>query len=117
MRVYIAGKMRGVPQFGFPAFDAAEAMLRKQGHWVFNPAKHDRTALALNPEQFPNGEFSDAGWTAEQVTNFLRQAVSWDMSRICDSDAIALLPGWESSQGAMAELAVARLLGLGVIYL
>lgn len=42
MRVYLAGPMRGLPQFNFPAFDAGAATLEALGHEVFNPADRDR---------------------------------------------------------------------------
>ena len=42
MRIYLAGPMRNYPRNNFPAFDAAAAKLRADGHEVFNPAEHDR---------------------------------------------------------------------------
>ena len=39
--IYIAGPMRGYPEFNFPAFYAAEERLRARGHAVFNPARRD----------------------------------------------------------------------------
>lgn len=41
MRVYLAGPMRGVPHFNFPAFHAAAAELRARGYVVFSPAEAD----------------------------------------------------------------------------
>lgn len=41
MRIYLAGPMRGYAEFNFPAFHAAAARLREQGHTVFNPAERD----------------------------------------------------------------------------
>jgi hypothetical protein len=40
-RVYIAGPMRGIPEFNFPAFDAA-ARGRAMGLEIISPAELDR---------------------------------------------------------------------------
>ena len=46
----------------------------------------------------------------------LRDALAADLHWICtQADAVALLPGWETSLGATAEAATARALGLPVI--
>jgi len=109
--------MRSYPLFNFPAFDAAAAELRKAGHFVLNPAEHDRHDLGLRPEDFPTGQFSDAGWNDERVAHFMRQAFAWDIAAICRATTIALLPGWEKSAGVAVELGAARLLKLEVIEL
>lgn len=109
--------MRGIAQFNFPAFDAAAAHLRTTGHFVLNPAEHDRHDLGLNPEDFPTGQFSDAGWSDERIAHFMRQAFAWDMAAICRANTIALLPGWEKSEGVAIELGAARLLNLEIIRL
>lgn len=114
---YIAGKMRSVPFFNFPAFDAAAAMLREQGHFVLSPAEHDREDLGLNPDDFPTGQFSDQGWTESMIRHFMRQAFAWDMAAVCRATTIALLPGWQESAGTAVELAAANLLKLEVIEL
>ena len=92
MRLYLAGPMTGIPHFNYPAFNAAAAMLRAEGHEVFNPA---------------------------EVTETDRRAqFKIEMSWICDhAEGIALLPGWERSSGARAEHALAVALGLTPRYL
>jgi hypothetical protein len=106
LRVYVAGPMRGRPAFNFPAFDAATARLRAEGHEVFSPAEHDRT-----------GGFDPTGMTGHEdlaALGFdLRAALAVDLAWITgEADAIYLLDGWESSSGARAELAAAAALGL-----
>ena len=39
MQLYLAGPMRSIKDFNFPAFNAAAAKLRAAGHEVFNPAE------------------------------------------------------------------------------
>ena len=99
MRVYLAGPMRGVPKSNFAAFDFAADKLRED-HIVFSPADNDRE-------------------TDNQGADFdIRRALRDDTRWICmHADAVALLPGWENSKGAKAELALAEALGLTIIIL
>ena len=114
-RIYLAGPMRGLPNFNFPAFDYAAKRLRWQGHTVFSPAEHDRNIHGSQLEDNPTGDES----IAEKSVGFsLREALAADTNWICAyADAIALLPGWEKSNGATAELALAKALDLTVIIL
>lgn len=111
MKVYLSGPMRGIPDFNFPAFDVAAAYLRSHGHEVFNPAEKDR-------EHDPSGKSwkSQTGdITAAEKTGLFdrRKAIRADLDYIIDqADAIALLPGWDQSKGANAELWLARFLDL-----
>lgn len=92
--------MRGIPEFNFPAFHAAAAKLRADGHDVFNPAENDEKMLARG----------------EKVT--IRNCLGIDLAWICaEAEAVALLPGWVNSKGARAEHATAIALGLQVILL
>jgi hypothetical protein len=99
MRVYIAGGMRNYEAYNFPAFDAARDRLKVAGHEPVNPADLDREVGVIET-------------TDPLPPNFLHDAMERDLKEICHCDAVALLPGWETSQGAAVEVALAKLLGL-----
>lgn len=105
MRVYVAGPMTGLPDYNFPAFDRAAAHLRALGHTVFNPAENDRD----------NG-FDATGLAGHEAAEHgfnLRETLKQDLSWICDhAEALAVLPGWHRSKGALTETALATALGL-----
>ena len=113
MKIYISGKMSGVPNFNFPAFDAAASLLRLQGHEVFNPAEKDRDRLGVDFGQKFDGNLQKA-----MKNGFsLRDALALDCEWICkQADAIYMLKGWEDSGGARAEHALAHALRLEFIY-
>jgi len=115
MRIYLAGPMRGIPSFNFPAFDYAADKLRAKGHEVFSPSDRDRTVYGEKLEQNAAGSEDEA---ASNVGFSLREALAADCAWICGhAEAIALLPGWEKSTGANAENALAVALGLTRIIL
>lgn len=91
MKLYISGGMTGIPQHNFPAFNAAEALLKKAGFEVENPAKN-----GIVP-----------GWAWE---DYLRL----DLKLMLDCDAVATLDGWIDSRGAWLEVSTARALGMSV---
>lgn len=114
MKIYLAGPMRGYPQFNFPAFFTAAEKLRKEGHTVFNPAEKDVEKHGDKIWKTSKGSLKEA----EKKGFSLRQALGADLAWICKSaDAVALLPGWRKSKGACAEHATAEALGLEIIYL
>lgn len=93
MKVYLAGPMRGIHEFNFPAFNEAAAQLRAIGYDVFNPAEHD-------------------------MQHNLREALAMDLDWLCRwAEAVVLLPGWESSLGATAERYAAYALTIPVMTL
>lgn len=113
MRIYVAGPMRGIPQFNFPAFDAAAERLRGEGHEVFNPADRDRRKHGTDVNASATGDLADV----EHIGFSLRDALGDDTAWICKhADAIYLLDGWEASRGATAEKALAEALGHHVLY-
>lgn len=105
--------MRGYANFNFPAFDYAAGKLRADGHCVFSPAENDRLKHGPEVENNPTGDESKC---PPSLT--IRTAMADDTAWICaHADAIALLPGWEKSSGANAEVALSKALGLTVITL
>lgn len=116
MKIYVAGPMRGIPEFNFPAFHRAAAELRAAGHYVFNPAERDNEQHGKDISK-GNATGDETQAAAEHGFN-LREALSEDLAWVClEADAIALLPGWERSKGAAAERATAVALGLEIIEL
>lgn len=116
MKIYVAGPMRGIPEFNFPAFNAAAAALRAEGHEVFNPAEKDNERHGVDISKGNVAGCEDQA-AAEHGFN-LREALALDLDFICrQADAVALLPGWQNSKGARAELATALALGLSIRYL
>jgi len=115
MRLYLAGPMRGKPQFNFPAFHTASAKLRAAGHEVFSPAERDEGAYG---KDFAAKNAAGCVKLAAAQGFSLREALEADTQYICrHAEGIALLPGWNKSKGAQAELALAKALDLEIIWL
>lgn len=106
MRIYLAGPMRGIKDFNFPAFTFAADKLRAMGYEVFSPAeKGEEHILTDNPG-------------IQESIDFRRKVFALDMNWICsNADTVALLPGWEKSSGARAEKALAEAIGINVMVL
>lgn len=116
MKLYLAGPMRGIPEFNYPAFHAGAAKLRAEGHTVFSPAEHD---LVVYGKDISKGNANGSAEVAAAEHGFdIRKALRDDLAWICtEADGVALLPGWENSKGAQAERATAVALGLQVLEL
>lgn len=114
MKLYLAGPMRGIPEFNYPAFRAGTARLRSMGHEVFSPVEHDEKTHGADISN-PAGDAAQA--TKEHGFNIC-EALHADLKFIClEADAVVLLPGWENSKGANAERATALALGKPVLTL
>jgi Domain of unknown function (DUF4406) len=108
MKLYIAGPMQGVKDFNFPLFNLVADQLRAAGHEVFNPAERDLERH--NGVNIANETGSVAQAQAEHGFS-LRDALADDTQFICkEADGIVMLPGWEYSNGALAEWNLARAL-------
>lgn len=92
---YIAGPMTGLPDYNYPAFHEAEAWIREHlGHGeIINPAT----------------EFNGDQTLPREV--YLRRA----LENVARADALFLLPGWQSSQGACIEVIAADAIGAGIV--
>ena len=102
--IYIAGPMRGIPQFNFPSFDNARERLRSAGWEVICPAERDRAngfdPVGLNGREDPHQFGAD-----------LQSVLEQSFRDVLAAEAVALLPGWARSEGARAEALVAHLSG------
>lgn len=88
-RLYLSGQMNGLPDNGYPLFNAKAKILRDKGYDVVNPAE--------NPDM-PSWE------------DYLRI----DIANMLSCDAIAIFPNWRNSRGATLELYIAQQLKMPV---
>jgi hypothetical protein len=100
-RAYLAGPMRGIEEYNFPAFHQAADILRLQGWEVWSPAERDIEEDGFNPK-------TDK---AKSMAHYM----TYDLPAVCESDAVIVLPGWEKSQGARLEVHVASECGILVL--
>ncbi|PJC87815.1 nucleoside 2-deoxyribosyltransferase [Vibrio sp. HA2012] len=90
MKIYIAGPMTGYENFNRAAFHKKAEALNEQGHYVLNPA--------TLPDGLSQPEYMD---------------ICFAMIRA--ADAIHFLPGWEKSEGAVAEYHYGKKIGLQLL--
>lgn len=88
---YIAGPMSGMERLNRPAFYEAAVKLRKHGHTAVNP-------FELGVED------------GKEIRDYMKV----DIPAMLECDGVALLPGWEKSQGARLEALMAFECGLDV---
>jgi hypothetical protein len=111
--IYIAGKMRGVPYYNFPAFDKAKPYLFNTGYGrVISPADLDRVHDDFDALKLP----ADTDWNAIPPNFDFDACIERDIQAVKECDAIYMLKGWEDSKGARAEKALAEWLGKEVMY-
>lgn len=91
-RIYLSGPMTGMPGLNFPAFNVAAARLRDLGHEVVNPAELNKDPAAR--------------W---------HECLRVDLKALLDCNTIALLDGWQKSNGAHLEMHVAHRVGIDIV--
>lgn len=116
MKLYLAGPMRGIPEFNFPKFHRLAAALRKAGFEVFSPAERD--IERHNGVDVSLGNIEGSEEVAATTHGFnLRDALHDDLVYITKhADGIFLMDGWHKSKGAMAEKSTASALGLVIMF-
>jgi hypothetical protein len=102
---YIAGPMRGIKDFNYPAFYAAEQALHAGGWKTVNPARLDKEA----------GLELDGVDVDSPPCDMIRAAFARDLPALCQCTHIILLSGWQRSNGVAIELRLADMLGLEAI--
>ena len=90
MKVYIAGKVTGDPEYRAKFGDAAMG-LRRRGHHVINPA------------------MLPGGMTRQDY-------MSVCLPMVMAAECVVMLPDWKSSGGAQIEHALAKYLGKQIVY-
>ena len=91
--------MRGIRYYNFPAFFKAKDLLESMGHTVLCPANMDIK------------EGFDASRPEDELSAMdMERYIVRDVQMIIDADGVVVLPGFDNSKGAMAEIAVARFL-------
>lgn len=107
MKLYIAGPMRGLPNYNFPMFDWARDHLNLMGIGAISPADHDREL----------GFVTEVAGVVETTDTFdINTVMRWDLAQVAGADGILLLPGWEDSSGARHERYVAEACGLRIFH-
>ena len=99
-KIYIAGPMRGFPDFNYPKFNDYAETHRAVGWEVVNPVEIG--ADYGTPDQI-NADHA-----------LLAAVMAAELHALETCDAIYLLDGWQNSEGARKELATAIAYGLKI---
>ena len=98
MKAYLAGPMRGYPEYNFPTFQAAARILRQRGYEVWSPAERDESDGLV---------VAGMAGTERGAVKDLRYYMQFDLPEVLKADVLVMLPGWKASEGAMLEAHVA----------
>ncbi|MEE9125379.1 MAG: DUF4406 domain-containing protein [candidate division NC10 bacterium] len=108
LRLYLAGPMTGIPQYNFPAFDQAAAVLRDIGYDVVNPTETDPEDVQDLARASTNGDPTTDGISHLEP---LEVTAVRNVHEVVGCDAVALLNGWHRSPGTRHEVETAHRFG------
>ncbi len=99
-KIYLSGKMTGLPNNGFEIFDKNRDFLIERGWDVVSPADIDRS-LGFDPTV-------PTAFSEEQY----QETIKRDYAALLECDSIAFMPNWVNSRGALLESNFANILKL-----
>ena len=103
IKIYIAGPMRTIQDFNREEFNSAERSLKSKGVYApVNPVTLDK----------------ESGLTDEELSTRmgLRLIMKRDIEELLKCEQIFMLIGWEKSEGARIEHALASMVGMYIQY-
>lgn len=107
--IFLSGPMRGYHALNHDAFHEYAEWLRDYGFQVISPADHDHE-IGIHPEDEDFDINSDT-FGAETISTLM----AWCLTKVLrQATMVALMGGWEQSKGALAEIAVAKSVGIPV---
>jgi hypothetical protein len=98
---YLSGPMTGHEDYNYKTFDAVEDALNSRFAEAGADWKPEGSYKIINPAHNFNGE---KGRAREEYMHL-------DIGHVLGADIIVLLPGWDKSEGAKLEIAVAKATG------
>ena len=101
MKVYVSGKMRGVHNYNRGQFDRWTRKLKELGFDAVNPM--DIGDSIATPEEIDASQ------------EIVERVMAADIAALLKCDAIFMLRGWETSEGARRELKVALEMNIPVM--
>lgn len=110
MKVYVAGKMTGLPAYNVAAFQEAAMAWMLMGHVVETP--FDASSRVW--ERHHGRAFNPYLDTCDYGDPLLKEMFAEDVAVLLSSDAVVVLPGWEQSKGATLECRIALQFGIPV---
>ena len=100
MRIYICGPITGMPDHNRQAFNEAANRLNSAD-----------TVRAVNPHTICADITAEFRGTPEELW---QACMKKDIAELLTCDAVALLPGFSNSRGAMIECSIAENIGIQV---
>ena len=115
MKVYVCGKMTGLPEYNYPKFIEVAENLRQKGFTVYNPV--DAQVDLETIHEVDNFMFNRL--TGEKPVEEAR--FEWEdymkasLKMMLECDIVYVLDGYEDSRGANVEIQLAKQLGMYIV--